>query len=230
MMNMWTPNQDRLIHDLAQHWVASSIVEWQCCTTSRVLFKVPGTSKLHIENAATGYSVLSGKSFKSTISSGGKVDSSRFWLFEIKVLSQLDISSVKSCPYFHFGWILCPDGEDEKSTFNQTLKIMDSTKTENTASQKVSTNESKSYESKLGELRYECAFSRVKNVKAIVSSKEYCIKNSDGLSIETGKLAIGTVIGCGIDSNEGKMMYYVNGSLVYTYNIPEESSFMKSSA
>ena len=23
------------------------------------------------------------------------------------------------------------------------------------------------------------------------------------------------------------MMYYVNGSLVYTYNIPEESSFMK---
>ena len=54
-------------------------------------------------------------------------------------------------------------------------------------------------------------------MKAIVSSKEYCIKNADGLSIETGKLAIGTVIGCGIDSNEGKMMYYVNLTKIIIY-------------
>ena len=69
LLNIWVPNQDRLIYDVAKHWVKSSILEWKCRTTGRVIWKRAGGAKLEVDDSTSGYSVFSGKSYKVSTNS-----------------------------------------------------------------------------------------------------------------------------------------------------------------
>ena len=94
------------------------------------------------------------------------------------LLSNVDTNN--NCTFFRIGWMFNPINDSNEKDIADTKK--ESINKKNTESKKKETPGSKiPYDIQLGDLKDECAFSLVKQIKGIVGTKEYDVKNTDAL-------------------------------------------------
>ena len=107
---------------MAKHWVKSSILEWKCRTTGRVIWKRAGGAKLEVDDSTSGYSVFSGKSYKVSTNSivNDNNNKSNVLYFEIKLLSNVDTND--NCTFFRIGWMFNPINDSNEKDIADTKK------------------------------------------------------------------------------------------------------------